>query len=106
MILEPIQGEAGVIVPPAGYLQEVREICDETGVALIFDEIQTGMGRTGTMWRCEAEGVTPDIMTYGKAFGGGVGSGSDRQPMAAWLPDIRRKPGMLCGSYRNDQIYA
>ena len=69
VILEPIQGEAGVIVPPAGYLQEVREICDETGVALIFDEIQTGMGRTGTMWRCEAEGVTPDIMTYGKAFG-------------------------------------
>ena len=63
VILEPIQGEAGVIVPPAGYLQEVREICDETGVALIFDEIQTGMGRTGTMWRCEAEGVTPDIMT-------------------------------------------
>lgn len=64
VILEPIQGEAGVIVPPAGYLQEVREICDETGVALIFDEIQTGMGRTGTMWRCEAEGVTPDIMTW------------------------------------------
>ena len=72
VILEPIQGEAGVIVPPAGYLAEVREICDETGVALIFDEIQTGMGRTGTMWRCEAEGVVPDIMTFGKAFGGGI----------------------------------
>ena len=72
VILEPIQGEAGVIVPPKGYLKEVREICDEYGVALIFDEIQTGMGRTGTMWRCEAEGVTPDIMTYGKAFGGGI----------------------------------
>lgn len=72
VILEPIQGEAGVIVPPEGYLAEVRKICDETGVALIFDEIQTGMGRTGTMWRCEAEGVTPDIMTFGKAFGGGV----------------------------------
>ena len=72
VILEPIQGEAGVIIPPAGYLKEVREICDETGVALIFDEIQTGMGRTGTMWRCEAEGVAPDIMTFGKAFGGGI----------------------------------
>ena len=72
VILEPIQGEAGIIVPPEGYLQEVREICDETGVVLIFDEIQTGMGRTGTMWRCQAEGVTPDIMTYGKAFGGGI----------------------------------
>lgn len=72
VILEPIQGEAGVIIPPKGYLKEVREICDEKGVALIFDEIQTGMGRTGTMWRCEAEGVTPDIMTFGKAFGGGI----------------------------------
>ena len=72
VILEPIQGEAGVIIPPEGYLSEVRRICDETGVALIFDEIQTGMGRTGTMWRCEAEGVVPDIMTFGKAFGGGI----------------------------------
>ncbi len=72
VILEPVQGEAGVIVPPKGYLKEVREICDEYGVKLIFDEIQTGMGRTGSMWRCEAEGVTPDIMTYGKSFGGGI----------------------------------
>ncbi|MDR2354840.1 MAG: putrescine aminotransferase [Clostridiales Family XIII bacterium] len=72
VILEPIQGEAGVIIPPAGYLKKVREICDKYGVALILDEIQTGMGRTGTMWRCEYEGVVPDIMTYGKAFGGGI----------------------------------
>ncbi|WFR56079.1 putrescine aminotransferase [Anaerocolumna sp. AGMB13025] len=72
VILEPIQGEAGIIIPPAGYLKEVREICDNYGIALIFDEIQTGMGRTGTMFRCEAEGVTPDILTFGKAFGGGI----------------------------------
>lgn len=72
VILEPIQGEAGIIIPPKGYLQEVREICDEYGVTLILDEIQTGMGRTGTMFRCEAEGVVPDIMTFGKAFGGGI----------------------------------
>lgn len=72
VIVEPIQGEAGVIVPPAGYLAELRKICDEYGVALIFDEIQCGMGRTGSMWRCEAEGVTPDILIYGKAFGGGI----------------------------------
>ncbi len=72
IIVEPIQGEAGVIVPPKGYLAELRKICDEYEIALIFDEIQTGMGRTGTMWRCEAEGVTPDILTYGKAFGGGI----------------------------------
>ena len=72
VILEPIQGEAGIILPPGGYLKEVREICDEYGVALIFDEIQTGMGRTGTMFRCEAEEVVPDILTFGKAFGGGI----------------------------------
>lgn len=72
VILEPIQGEAGIIVPPAGYLKEVRQICDETGVALIFDEIQTGMGRTGAMFRCETEDVVPDILVYGKAFGGGI----------------------------------
>lgn len=72
VILEPIQGEAGIIIPPPGYLAEVRAICDEYGVALIFDEIQTGMGRTGAMWRCETENVVPDIMTYGKAFGGGI----------------------------------
>jgi putrescine aminotransferase len=72
VVLEPIQGEAGIIIPPAGYLQEVRKICDETGVLLILDEIQTGMGRTGTMFRCEAENVVPDILTYGKAFGGGI----------------------------------
>lgn len=72
VVLEPIQGEAGIIVPPAGYLKEVRKICDEYKVALIFDEIQCGMGRTGTMWRCEAEDVVPDIMAFGKAFGGGI----------------------------------
>jgi putrescine aminotransferase len=72
IIVEPIQGEAGVVIPPDGYLKALRTICDKYKVALIFDEIQTGMGRTGTMWRCEHEGVTPDIMAYGKAFGGGV----------------------------------
>ncbi len=72
VILEPIQGEAGVIIPPPGYLKKVREICDKYGVALIIDEIQTGMGRTGTLWRCEAEDVVPDIMAYGKAYGGGI----------------------------------
>ncbi len=72
VILEPIQGEGGIIIPPEGYLKEVRAICDEYGVALIFDEIQTGMGRTGAMFRCETEGVVPDILTFGKAFGGGI----------------------------------
>ena len=72
MIVEPIQGEAGIIVPPPGYLKELRQICDEYDVALIFDEIQTGMGRTGAMFRCEEEDVVPDILCFGKAFGGGI----------------------------------
>ncbi len=72
IIVEPIQGEGGVIIPPDGYLKELRRIADEYGCCLIFDEIQTGLGRTGTMWRCDHEGVTPDIMTFGKASSGGV----------------------------------
>ena len=72
IIVEPVQGEAGVIIPHDGYLAGLRKAADECGAALIFDEIQCGMGRTGTMWRCDHEGVTPDIMTFGKAFGGGI----------------------------------
>lgn len=72
IILEPVQGEAGIKLPPEGYLQEVRKIADEFSVALIFDEIQTGMGRTGKIWASEWSGVTPDIMTFGKSFGGGI----------------------------------
>lgn len=96
VILEPIQGEAGIIIPPEGYLAEVRKICDETKVALIFDEIQTGMGRTGTMWRCEAEGVTPDIMTFGKAFGGGIMpiTGIICRPKM-WVQELVENPWLL-----------
>lgn len=72
VILEPVQGEAGVIVPPPGYLRAVREVCDRCGVLLIADEIQTGLGRTGRMFCVEHEGVVPDIMTLAKALGGGV----------------------------------
>jgi putrescine aminotransferase len=72
VILEPIQGENGVVVPAPGYLRAVREICDRAGVLLILDEVQTGMGRTGRMWACEWEGVTPDILTAAKGLGGGI----------------------------------
>jgi len=72
VIVEPIQGEGGIIVPPAGYLRDVRRITAEKGVLLILDEIQTGMGRTGTNFASEAEGVLPDMMTLAKALGGGV----------------------------------
>lgn len=72
VMLEPIQGEAGVIIPPPGYLRDVREICDRRGVLLIADEIQTGLGRTGRMFCVEHEAVVPDILTLAKALGGGV----------------------------------
>lgn len=76
VIIEPIQGEAGCIVPSSGYLQAIRNRCHETGTLLIFDEIQTGMGRTGSMWAFEQEGVIPDILLLGKAFGGGLPLGA------------------------------
>lgn len=72
VIVEPIQGEAGIIVPPVDYLPALREICDRHDVLLITDEIQTGMGRTGTLWAVEQVDVVPDILIMGKAFGGGV----------------------------------
>jgi len=72
VILEPIQGEGGVIIPPHGYLRAARAACDEAGALLILDEVQTGMGRTGKRFACEWEGVVPDVMTLGKALGGGV----------------------------------
>ncbi len=72
VIVEPIQGEAVIIIPPQDYLPKLRKICDEHGVYLITDEIQTGMGRTGTMWAVEQAEIVPDILVMGKAFGGGV----------------------------------
>ena len=71
-LVEPIQGEAGIIVPPAGYLQEVRKICTDRRILFIADEIQSGLGRTGYTFACEHEGVKPDIYILGKALGGGI----------------------------------
>ena len=72
VIVEPIQGEGGVIVPPRGYLREVRALCDKCGALLIADEVQTGMGRTGRTFAVEQENVIPDILVLAKALGGGV----------------------------------
>ncbi|NLY78958.1 MAG: ornithine--oxo-acid transaminase [Lysinibacillus sp.] len=71
-IVEPIQGEAGIIIPTEGYLKQAAQICKENNVLLIADEIQTGLGRTGKMFACEWEDVIPDIIVLGKALGGGV----------------------------------
>lgn len=72
VILEPIQGEGGIIVPPEGYLKTVRALCDQSGALLIADEVQTGIGRTGTWFGVDHEHVAPDIMATAKALGGGV----------------------------------
>ena len=72
VILEPFQGEGGIIVPPAGYLNEVKAICEAKGALLIADEVQTGIGRTGTWFGVEHDGVKPDLMACAKALGGGV----------------------------------
>ena len=83
VILEPIQGESGINVAPDGFLQEVRKICDEKGILLIFDEIQAGLGRTGRLWACDHWNTAPDILCLAKGIAGGV-------PMGATLvrPDI------------------
>jgi acetylornithine/succinyldiaminopimelate/putrescine aminotransferase len=75
-ILEPIQGEGGVNVSPPGYLAALRDLCDAAGALLIFDEVQTGIGRTGTWVACQHEGVTPDLLTLGKGLGGGFPVGA------------------------------
>ena len=72
VILEPIQGEGGIIVPPDGYLRQVKEICEQAGALLIADEVQTGIGRTGSWFGVDYDGVTPDLMACAKALGGGV----------------------------------
>ena len=76
VLLEPIQGEAGVIIPPPGYLAAARKLCDETGALLILDEVQTGLGRTGAWFAWEHEGVSPDVMCLAKALAGGLPMGA------------------------------
>ena len=72
VIVEPIQGEGGVNVPPDGWLRDVREICDTAGAVMIADEVQTGLGRCGVLFACDREGVVPDVMTLAKGLSGGV----------------------------------
>ena len=100
VMVEPIQGEAGVVVPPVGYLRELRRLCDEHDLLLICDEVQTGMGRTGTLFACQHEAVSPDILTLGKGLGGGV-------PISAVLANTRAScfvPGDQGGTYNGNPL--
>jgi acetylornithine/N-succinyldiaminopimelate aminotransferase len=76
VMVEPIQGESGVIVPDTGYLKGIRKICDERNLLMILDEVQTGIGRTGTLFACDREDVTPDMITLAKALGNGFPIGA------------------------------
>jgi acetylornithine/LysW-gamma-L-lysine aminotransferase len=76
VIMEPIQGEGGINEPPEGYLEAAREATAEAGAALIFDEVQTGVGRTGALWNCEKRGVTPDVLTTAKGVANGLPAGA------------------------------
>lgn len=83
VIVEPLQAEAGVKSPPPGWLGALRERCSETGTLLIIDAIQTGFGRTGTMWGFEQSGIVPDVLLLGKALGGGM-------PLGAFITDVEK----------------
>ncbi len=100
VMVEPIQGEAGVVVPPLGYLRELRRLCDAHGLLLICDEVQTGIGRTGTLFASQHDGVLPDVLTLGKGLGGGV-------PISAVLANTRAScfaPGDQGGTYNGNPL--
>ena len=87
ILVEPIQGEGGYLVPPDGFLQGLRDLCDRHGILLIFDEVQSGIGRTGRMFASQHWGVAPDIMTLAKGLGSGLPIGSTvarRRHMEKW----------------------
>ena len=89
ILVEPVQGEGGYIVPPDGFLKGLRELCDRHGILLIFDEVQSGVGRTGKMFAAEHWGVAPDIMTLAKGLGSGMPIGlvvAKKEHMAKWKP--------------------
>ncbi len=101
VMVEPIQGEGGVRMPSPGYLTGLRRICDEHGVLLILDEVQTGLGRTGTWFAYEHEGATPDILTCAKALAGGVAAG-----VMMARPAVAKifKPGMHASTFGGNPI--
>lgn len=101
VIVEPVQGEGGVRIPPSGYLKELREICDRAGVLLILDEVQTGVGRTGEWFAFQAEGIVPDMITLAKGLAGGIPCGAlvARREVAEAF-----KPGMHASTFGGNPI--
>ncbi len=101
VLVEPIQGEGGINIPGPGYLEGLRQLCDQSGVLLILDEVQTGMGRTGEWFACQHLGVEPDILTCAKALAGGLAAGVmiARQQVAEVL-----KPGMHASTFGGHPI--
>jgi acetylornithine/N-succinyldiaminopimelate aminotransferase len=92
ILIEPLQGEGGVRAPPHAFFRSLRELCDENGLLLVFDEVQTGMGRTGELFAYQRIGVTPDVMSLAKALGGGF-------PIGACLATAEAAAGMTPGSH-------
>ena len=86
IFVEPIQGEGGYVVPPAGWLRDLRALCDRYGILLVADEVQCGVGRTGRMWACELEGVEPDILLTAKGLGSGmpIGAMVAKESISTW----------------------
>jgi|SRR5450631_2623266 len=102
ILVEPIQGEGGVVVPPTGYLRALRELADQHDLLLILDEVQTGMGRTGTLFAFEQEGIRPDVLTLGKGLGAGI-------PLSAVLANARAscfEPGDQGGTFNGNPLSA
>ena len=103
VLIEPVQGESGVNLMATELLASIREACDAVGAALVFDEVQTGMGRTGSLWAYEQTGVVPDAMTLAKGLGGGLPIGAlvigptSAGRVRARRPrlDVRRRPGRV-----------
>lgn len=104
VIIEPVQGENGVIIPPDGYLREVRRLCDAGGSFLILDEIQTGLGRLGAWWGADREQVVPDVLLAGKALGGGVMPIGAAIASAAAFAKLNRDPFLHTSTFGGNPL--